>query len=73
MLVHCCTTSRSSLTDSGSTPLPQAFSDRHSEFAKINTEILGVSVDSKFSHLAWIQTDRKEGGVGAWWLGAAQL
>ena len=41
-----------------------AFSDRHEEFAKINTEILGVSVDSQFSHLAWIQTDRKEGGIG---------
>lgn len=41
-----------------------AFSDRHAEFQKINTEILGVSVDSVFSHLAWIQTDRKEGGVG---------
>ena len=38
-----------------------AFSDRHAEFKKINTEILGVSVDSQFSHLAWIQTDRKEG------------
>ena len=23
-----------------------------------------MSVDSQFSHLAWIQTDRKEGGVG---------
>jgi peroxiredoxin 2/4 len=41
-----------------------AFSDRHEEFKKINTEILGVSVDSEFSHLAWIQTDRKSGGVG---------
>jgi len=41
-----------------------AFSDRHADFAKINTEILGVSVDSQFSHLAWVQTDRKEGGVG---------
>ncbi|MEW5315884.1 MAG: hypothetical protein WDW38_007283 [Sanguina aurantia] len=41
-----------------------AFSDRHAEFASINTEILGVSVDSQFSHLAWIQTDRKEGGIG---------
>jgi len=38
-----------------------AFSDRHAEFKAINTEILGVSVDSQFSHLAWIQTDRKEG------------
>ncbi len=41
-----------------------AFSDRHEEFKKLNTEILGVSVDSVFSHLAWIQTDRKSGGVG---------
>lgn len=41
-----------------------AFSDRHSEFKAINTEILGVSVDSQFSHLAWIQSDRKSGGIG---------
>ncbi|MFH7024743.1 MAG: peroxiredoxin [Heteroscytonema crispum UTEX LB 1556] len=41
-----------------------AFSDRYEEFKKINTEVLGVSVDSEFSHLAWIQTDRKSGGVG---------
>ncbi|MDJ0660772.1 MAG: peroxiredoxin [Crocosphaera sp.] len=41
-----------------------AFSDRHEEFAKINTEILAVSVDSEFSHLAWIQSPRTEGGVG---------
>ena len=40
------------------------FSDRHSEFAELDAEILGVSVDSEFAHLAWIQTDRKEGGVG---------
>ncbi len=41
-----------------------AFSDRYAEFKAINTEVLGVSVDSEFSHLAWIQTDRKSGGVG---------
>lgn len=41
-----------------------AFSDRHSEFKALNTEILGVSVDSQFSHLAWIQSDRKSGGLG---------
>ena len=41
-----------------------AFSDRYKEFSTLNTEILGVSVDSEFSHLAWIQTDRKEGGIG---------
>ena len=33
-----------------------AFSDRFEDFNKIDTEILGVSVDSEFSHLAWIQT-----------------
>jgi hypothetical protein len=38
-----------------------AFSDRHEEFKKIGAEVLGVSVDSQFTHLAWIQTDRKEG------------
>ena len=41
-----------------------AFSDRYAEFKALNTEVLGVSVDSEFSHLAWIQTDRKEGGIG---------
>jgi len=41
-----------------------AFSDRYEEFSKINTEVLGVSVDSQFSHLAWIQTERSEGGLG---------
>ncbi|MFS8866812.1 peroxiredoxin [Synechococcus sp. H65.1] len=41
-----------------------AFSDRYDEFAKLDTEILGVSVDSEYSHLAWIQTERKAGGVG---------
>uniref|UniRef100_A0A0D3BAT7 thioredoxin-dependent peroxiredoxin n=1 Tax=Brassica oleracea var. oleracea TaxID=109376 RepID=A0A0D3BAT7_BRAOL len=41
-----------------------AFSDRYAEFEKLNTEVLGVSVDSVFSHLAWIQTDRKSGGLG---------
>ena len=41
-----------------------AFSDRYEEFKALNTEVLGISVDSEFSHLAWIQTDRKSGGVG---------
>ncbi len=40
-----------------------AFSDRYLEFNQLNTEILAISVDSEFSHLAWIQTDRKEGGI----------
>ena len=41
-----------------------AFSNRYKEFEVLNTEIVGVSVDSEFSHLAWIQTDRKSGGIG---------
>ena len=41
-----------------------AFSDRYEEFKTLNTEVLGVSVDSEFSHLAWTQTDRNQGGVG---------
>ncbi len=41
-----------------------AFSDRHDEFKALNAEILGISVDSEFAHLAWIQTERKLGGVG---------
>jgi len=41
-----------------------AFSHRHEEFKALDTEIIGVSVDSEFAHLAWIQTDRKRGGIG---------
>ncbi|XP_022086622.1 peroxiredoxin-2-like isoform X2 [Acanthaster planci] len=41
-----------------------AFSERASEFHQLNTEVVGVSVDSHFSHLAWINTPRKEGGLG---------
>jgi peroxiredoxin (alkyl hydroperoxide reductase subunit C) len=41
-----------------------AFSNRHSDFEALDTEILAVSVDSEFSHLAWIQTERKQGGLG---------
>lgn len=41
-----------------------AFSDNFDKFAQLNTEILGVSVDSEFSHLAWLQTERDAGGLG---------
>lgn len=40
-----------------------AFSDKYEEFKKRNTEVLGVSVDSQFSHLAWLNTPRAEGGI----------
>ena len=41
-----------------------AFSEKMDEFKKRNTEVLGVSIDSHFSHLAWRNTDRKQGGLG---------
>ena len=41
-----------------------AFSDRYQDFSSLNTEILGVSVDSKHCHLSLIQTPRNEGGIG---------
>lgn len=41
-----------------------AFSDNYGKFKELGAEVLGVSVDSKFSHLAWIKTSRKEGGLG---------
>jgi len=41
-----------------------AFSDRAEEFRKIGCEIIGCSTDSHFTHLAWINTPRKQGGLG---------
>ncbi|EPG64449.1 peroxiredoxin [Leptospira wolffii] len=34
------------------------------EFKKLGAEVLGVSVDSAFTHLAWKNTPRKQGGLG---------
>ena len=41
-----------------------AFSERINEFKAIDTEVLGCSVDSPYTHLAWIKTARKQGGLG---------
>ena len=41
-----------------------AFNDRVAEFKKIGAEVLACSVDSHFTHLAWMNTPRKEGGLG---------
>jgi alkyl hydroperoxide reductase subunit AhpC len=41
-----------------------AFSDRVDEFKKLGCEIVGASIDSQFSHLAWINTPRSQGGLG---------
>jgi len=41
-----------------------AFSDRKEEFAKLGVQLLGVSIDSHFTHLAWRNVPRTEGGLG---------
>jgi peroxiredoxin (alkyl hydroperoxide reductase subunit C) len=41
-----------------------AFDQKLEEFHKRNTEVLAVSVDSVFSHLAWQKTPRDKGGLG---------
>ncbi|GAA5840533.1 hypothetical protein JCM3766R1_000690 [Sporobolomyces carnicolor] len=41
-----------------------AFNQRLADFAKLNTEVLAVSCDSEYSHLAWANTNRNEGGLG---------
>jgi peroxiredoxin (alkyl hydroperoxide reductase subunit C) len=41
-----------------------AFSDAAAKFRKLRAELYGISVDSKFSHLAWTETPRDRGGVG---------
>ena len=39
-------------------------SDRISEFRKLSTEILAISVDSPFSHLHFLLLKRNQGGLG---------
>lgn len=41
-----------------------AFSDRQSEFAALGVQLIGVSVDSHYSHLAWRNLSRDQGGLG---------
>lgn len=41
-----------------------AFNKKLDEFKKRNTEVVGVSVDSKFTHLAWKNTPIEDGGIG---------
>jgi peroxiredoxin (alkyl hydroperoxide reductase subunit C) len=40
------------------------FSDRISEFRKLSTQILAISVDSPFSHLHYLLSKRSQGGLG---------
>ena len=40
-----------------------AFQGRLAEFQKRDVELLGCSIDSKFSHHAWLSTPKKQGGI----------
>jgi alkyl hydroperoxide reductase subunit AhpC len=41
-----------------------AFNEKYKDFQERNTEVLGASVDSHFTHLAWQRTPQKQGGLG---------
>lgn len=41
-----------------------AVDHRMEEFKKLNVEVIGVSIDSHFTHNAWRNTPIKEGGIG---------
>jgi len=40
-----------------------AFQEKLNEFEKRDVAVVGCSVDSEFSHLAWLQTEKKNGGI----------
>ncbi|KAF9398823.1 hypothetical protein BGZ94_005883, partial [Podila epigama] len=41
-----------------------AFSEAIERFNGLNTAVLACSCDSEFSHLAWVNTPRNNGGLG---------
>lgn len=41
-----------------------AFSEAIPKFKELDAEILGISTDSHFTHLAWVKTPRDQGGLG---------
>ncbi len=41
-----------------------AFSNRIAEFEKRDVQVIGCSIDSQFTHLAWRNTPVAEGGIG---------
>ena len=40
-----------------------AFQEKLGEFEKRNTAVVGCSIDSKFSHWAWLNTPKNKGGI----------
>lgn len=41
-----------------------AFSEKNKDFNKIGAKVVACSVDSHFTHLAWVNTPRNKGGLG---------
>src|SRR5882724_5429590 len=39
------------------------FADRVADFQSRGAEVIGVSIDSQYSHLAWYNTPRNKGGI----------
>jgi peroxiredoxin (alkyl hydroperoxide reductase subunit C) len=40
-----------------------AFARRHADFQALNTELLGLSIDSYYSHVAWVRNIKEKFGV----------
>ena len=40
------------------------FSDKSDEFASVNCQVVGVSVDSHFTHSEWTKKPKNKGGLG---------
>lgn len=41
-----------------------SYSDAYADFAALDTQVIGISVDSHHTHMAWTKTPRDQGGVG---------
>ena len=40
-----------------------AFQEKLGEFEKRGVQVMGISVDSEFSHFAWVNTPKSQGGI----------
>lgn len=40
-----------------------AFQEKHQDFLKRGAEVVGCSVDSQFSHFAWLSMPKNQGGI----------
>jgi alkyl hydroperoxide reductase subunit AhpC len=43
-----------------------AFSEAAPQFREMGVEVLGLSVDSVYSHLGWVNSPKKEGVLAGW-------